>query len=68
MLSDRKAAVPDAIGQVAGTPPGPERGACVHGGSSGTWEHLRSPCRMYRKHGLAGRPTDRALVGRFRSC
>ena len=41
--SGRKAAVLDARGRVRRTPPGSESGACLHRGSSGTWESHLSP-------------------------
>jgi hypothetical protein len=44
--SGRKAAVPDALWRVEGTPPGSKSGAGIHGGSSGTWESPRSPCHI----------------------
>src|SRR5262249_49850976 len=40
----RKAAVLGALWQVRRTPPGSESGACLHRGSSGTWENHLSPC------------------------
>ena len=43
--SGRKAAVLGAGGRVRGTPPGSKRGACIHRGSSGTWESHLSPCQ-----------------------
>ena len=39
----RKAAVLGAVWQVRRTPPGSESGACLHRGSSGTWENHLSP-------------------------
>ena len=42
--SGRKAAVLGAGGRVRRTPPGAKSGACVHRGSSGTWESRLSPC------------------------
>jgi hypothetical protein len=41
----RKAAVLGAGGRVRGTPPGSQSGACMHRGSSGTWESPLSPCQ-----------------------
>ena len=46
VCSDRKAAVLSAIWQVRRTPPGSESGACLHRGSSGTWENHLSPCTI----------------------
>src|SRR6266571_1875309 len=43
--SGRKAAVLDTLGQVSRTPPGSKSGACLHRGSSGTWESHLSPCQ-----------------------
>jgi hypothetical protein len=43
--SGRTAAVLGAPGRVRRTPPGSQSGACMHKGSSGTWESHRSPCR-----------------------
>jgi len=43
--SGRKAAVLGAGGRVRGTPPGSKSGACIHRGSSGTWESHLSPCQ-----------------------
>jgi hypothetical protein len=40
----RQAAVLGAVWPVRRTPPGSESGACLHRGSSGTWEHHLSPC------------------------
>jgi hypothetical protein len=42
--SGRKAAVLGAGGRGRRTPPGSKSGACIHRGSSGTWESHRSPC------------------------
>src|SRR5207244_8471139 len=42
--SGRKAAVLGAGGRVRRTPPGSKSGACIHRGSSGTWESQLSPC------------------------
>jgi len=42
--SGRKAAVLGAGGRVRRTPPGSKSGACMHRGSSGTWESHLSPC------------------------
>src|SRR5687768_10223070 len=39
-----KAAVPDALWLVEGTPPGSQSGACMPRGSSGTWKSHLSPC------------------------
>ena len=50
----RKAAVPDALWRVSGTPPGSASGACIQRGSSGTWESHRSPCYI---SGLGDRAT-----------
>src|ERR671923_3084827 len=57
----RKAAVLDATWRAPGTPPGSESGACLHRGSSGTWESHLSPCdisglgdRMTKGPGAAG--------------
>src|SRR5262249_8019296 len=44
VCSGRKATVLCAIWQVHRTPPGSESGACLHRGSSGTWENHLSPC------------------------
>jgi hypothetical protein len=44
--SGRKAAVLGAQGRVRRTPPGSKSGACLHRGSSGTWESPLSPCHM----------------------
>jgi hypothetical protein len=52
--SGRKAAVLDATGRAPRTPPGSERGACLHRGSSGTWESHRSPGNSCR----SGEPAD----------
>src|SRR5713226_9357908 len=41
--SGRKAAVLGAGGRVRRTPPGSQSGACIHRGSSGTWESHLSP-------------------------
>ena len=46
MSSGRKATVLGARGRVRRTPPGSESGACIHRGSSGTWESPLSPCHM----------------------
>jgi len=43
--SGRKAAVLGARGRVRRTPPGSKSGACMHRGSSGTWESHVSPCQ-----------------------
>ena len=43
--SGRKAAVLGAGGRVRRTPPGSKSGACMHRGSSGTWESHVSPCQ-----------------------
>jgi hypothetical protein len=43
--SGRKAAVLGAGGRVRRTPPGSKSGACIHRGSSGTWESHLSPCQ-----------------------
>jgi len=40
----RKATVLCATWRVHRTPPGSESGACLHRGSSGTWENPLSPC------------------------
>jgi hypothetical protein len=40
----RKATFLCATWQVHRTPPGSESGACLHRGSSGTWENHLSPC------------------------
>ena len=48
-----KAAVLDAFWRVSRTPPGSESGACVHRGSSGTWESHLSPCTSAGKGGPA---------------
>ena len=42
----RKAAVLGAQGRVRRTPPGSKSGACLHRGSSGTWESPLSPCHI----------------------
>ena len=65
VLSGRKAAVPDAIRRAPGTPPGSESGACLHRGSSGTWESLRSPCwkKKTRRAGVLVGSRDLAYVG-----
>ena len=44
--SGRKAAVLDALWRAWRTPPGSKSGACIHRGSSGTWESHVSPCHM----------------------
>ena len=43
--SGRKAAVLKAQGRAVRTPPGSKSGACIHRGSSGTWESHLSPCQ-----------------------
>src|SRR5712671_5273465 len=43
--SGRKAAVLDALWRAVRTPPGSKSGACIHRGSSGTWESHLSPCQ-----------------------
>src|ERR671922_2325240 len=50
----RKAAVLDATWRAPRTPPGSESGACLHRGSSGTWESHLSPCNSCR----SGEPAD----------
>src|SRR2546425_5406018 len=49
--SGRKAAVLDATWRVHRTPPGSKNGACIHRGSSGTWESHLSPCQHVRSGG-----------------
>src|SRR5881397_1269867 len=44
--SGRKAAVLEALWRAGRTPPGSESGACIHRGSSGTWESPLSPCHI----------------------
>ena len=44
--SGRKAAVLDALWRAWRTPPGSKSGACIHRGSSGTWESHVSPCHI----------------------
>src|SRR3989442_5635984 len=44
--SGRKAAVLDALWRALRTPPGSKSGACIHRGSSGTWESHVSPCHI----------------------
>ena len=46
VASGRKAAVLGAGGRVRRTPPGSKSGACLHRGSSGTWESHLSPCHI----------------------
>ena len=52
----RKATILCAVWQVHRTPPGSESGACLHRGSSGTWENHLSPRTM---PGLGDRVTKR---------
>jgi hypothetical protein len=44
--SGRKAAVLDALWRALRTPPGSKSEACIHRGSSGTWESHVSPCHI----------------------
>ncbi len=58
----RKATVLGTLWRVCGTPPGSKSGACIHRGSSGTWEsQCVSLCRIrYRSAARMGKDSRRA--------